>query len=52
MVAVAGKTIWTLRNYEGDGNKNVKKKVVGLISETTTLHMHQAFSNFLCKDLK
>ena len=29
--------IGTLRNYDGDGNENVKK-TIGLISKTTTLH--------------
>ena len=32
----------TLRNYDGDGNGNIKK-VIGLISKTTTLHVHHAF---------
>ena len=31
-----------LRNYDGDGNGKVKK-VIGLISKTTTLHVHHAF---------
>ena len=31
-----------LRNYDGDGNGNVKK-VIGLMSKTTTLHVHHAF---------
>ena len=34
--------IGTLRNYDGDGNENVKK-TIGLISKTTTLHVHHAF---------
>ena len=32
----------TLRNYDGDGNGNIKK-VIGLMSKTTTLHVHHAF---------
>ena len=28
-------------NYDGDGNGNVKK-AIGLMSKTTTLHMHHA----------
>ena len=32
----------TLRNYDGDGNGNVKK-AIGLMSKTTTLHVHHAF---------
>ena len=31
-----------LRNYDGDGNGNVKK-VIGLMNKTTTLHVHHAF---------
>ena len=31
----------TLRNYDGDGNGNVKK-VIGFMSKTTTLHVHHA----------
>ena len=31
-----------LTNYDGDGNENVKK-TIGLISKTTTLHVHHAF---------
>ena len=34
--------IGTLRNYDGDGNENVKK-TIGLMSKTTTLHVHHAF---------
>ena len=34
--------IATLRNYDGDGNEKVKK-TIGLISKTTTLHVHHAF---------
>ena len=34
--------IGTLRNYDGDGNENVKK-TIGLISKTTTLHVHHDF---------
>ena len=32
----------TLRNDYGDGNRNVKK-AIGLMSKTTTLHVHHAF---------
>ena len=32
----------TLRNYDGDGKENVKK-ALGLMSKTTTLHVHHAF---------
>ena len=32
----------TLRNYDGDGKENVKK-AMGLMSRTTTLHVHRAF---------
>ena len=31
-----------LRNYDGDGKENVKK-AIGLMSKTTTLHVHHAF---------
>jgi len=40
--ADAAKLIWTLRNYDGDGKENVKK-AIGLMSKTTTLHVHHAF---------
>ena len=33
----------TLRNYDGDGKENVQKKPIGLMSKTTTLHVHHAF---------
>ena len=32
----------TLRNYDGDSKGNVKK-TIGLMSKTTTLHLHHAF---------
>ena len=32
----------TLRNYDGDGNGNVKK-AIGLRSKTTILQVHHAF---------
>ena len=32
----------TLRSNDEDGNENIKK-TIGLISKTTTLHMHHAF---------
>ena len=34
--------IGTLRSKDADGNENVKK-TKGLISKTTTLHVHHAF---------
>ena len=34
--------IGTLRDYVGEGNRNVKK-AIGLVSKTTTLHKHHAF---------
>ena len=34
--------IGTLRSNDADDNKNVKK-TIGLISKTTTLHMHHTF---------
>ena len=34
--------IGTLRNHEDDCNGNVKK-TIGLLSKTTTLHVHHAF---------
>ena len=34
--------IRTLRSHDADGNENVKK-TIGLISKTTTLHVHHAF---------
>ena len=37
-------TTGTLRCNDADGNENVKtKKTIGLISKTTTLHVHHAF---------
>ena len=33
--------IGTLQNYDGDGKENVEK-VIGLMSKTTTLHVHYA----------
>ena len=36
------KELGTLRNYDGDVNGNVKK-AIGLMSKTTTLHVHHAF---------
>ena len=32
----------TLRNYDGNGNENVKK-AIGLMNKTTTLNVHHAF---------
>ena len=36
-------TVESLNNDNGDGNKN-GKKAMGLISKTTTMHVHHAFS--------
>ena len=36
----------SMRNDDGDGNEN-DKKAIGLISKTTTLHVHCAFAKFL-----
>ena len=36
-------TIRTLRSNDADGNENVKKKTIGLISKKTTSHVHHAF---------
>ena len=36
------KRIGTLRSNDTDSNENVKK-TIGLISKTTTLHVHHAF---------
>ena len=35
-------SVGTLRNYDGDDNGKVKK-AMGLVSKTTTLHVHHAF---------
>ena len=40
--------IGTLRSNDADGNENVKKTTIGLISKTTTLHVHHTFCTFLC----
>ena len=40
-----------LRNDEGDGNEN-DKKAIGLISKTTTLHVHCAFCKFSFQSLR
>ena len=37
------KSLGTLRSNDADSNENVKK-TKGLISKTTTLHVHHAFS--------
>ena len=34
--------IRSFSNYDGDGNEDVKK-VIGLLSKTTALHVHHAF---------
>ena len=36
------KALGTLRSNDADGNENLKK-TIGLISKTTTLHVHHAF---------
>ena len=38
------KIIGSFSNDDGDGNENVKK-AIGLLSKTTTLHVHHAFLN-------
>ena len=40
--STCGKTIGTLRSNDADGNEKVKK-TIGLISKTTTSHVHHAF---------
>ena len=35
--------IGSFSNDDGDGNKNGKKKTIGLIRKTTTLHVHHTF---------
>ena len=40
--APTSRKVRTLRNYDGDGNRNVKK-AIGLMSKITTLHVHHAF---------
>ena len=40
--------IGTLSKDDGDSNKNGKKGI-GLISKTTTLHVHHAFCTFHCR---
>ena len=42
LVASLVQTFGTLRNYDGDGNGNVKN-AIGLKSKTTILHVHHAF---------
>ena len=34
--------IGTLQDYDGDGKRNARK-AIGLMSKTTTLHVHHAF---------
>ena len=36
-------TLGTLRSNDADDNENVKKKTIGLISKTTTSHVHRTF---------
>ena len=44
LLPLSWKILGTLRSNDADGNKNVKKKkTIGLISKTTTLHVHHAF---------
>ena len=45
LLHLSWKILGTLRSNDSDGNKNVKKKNIylGLISKTTTLHVHHAF---------
>ena len=38
---IASRTIGSFSNDDGDGNENVKK-AIGLLSKTTTLHVHHA----------
>ena len=38
----AALAVGTLRNYDSDGNEKVKR-AIGLMSKTTTLHVHHAF---------
>ena len=35
--------IGTLRSNDADGNENVKKKPIGFISKTTTLHVYHTY---------
>ena len=43
----ASNILETLRNYDGDGNGNVKRATglmaIGLMSKTATLHVHHTF---------
>ena len=45
--AVVFSTLGTLRSNYTVGNKNIKK-TIGLISKTTTLHVHHAFLCIFC----
>ena len=47
LAAGSGQENRDLRSNDADGNENVKK-TIGLISKTTTLHVHHAFCTFLC----
>jgi len=42
VVIATALAVGTLRNYDSDGNENVKS-AIGLMSKTTTLHVHHAF---------
>ena len=42
LLVSATSTIGSFSNNDGDGSENVKK-VIGLLSKTTTLHVHHAF---------
>ena len=46
-VVVVVAIIGTLRSNDADGNENVKK-TIGLISNTTTSHVHHAFFYISC----
>ena len=41
--SVLHQKIGTLRSNDADGSEKVKKKTIGFISKTTTLHVHHAF---------
>ena len=41
-ITVSKKLLGTLRSVDGNSDENMKK-AIGLISRTTTLHVHHAF---------
>ena len=45
------KVIGTLRNYDGDGNGNLKT-AIRLMSKMTTLHVHHAFLYIFLQSLQ